>query len=182
MDIKQFIRMFFLLSGLLQVALMPVCAEENGTSLISPAELVNDRSDEQIASGLSVAPARPVVDFEQLRVLELDQEGINWRQDWWKYLLMLLSGLLSLCLVVYLTKVLFWLFGVLVCLASGLAGGLFLDALFTPWLPSLLPEAITSLVSASMICHILGGLVGYGAAACLLAFLLRPLKQKRKNG
>ncbi len=173
--------MIFLLSSLLQLAVMTAFADEDGVSLTLPAALSNDRGTEEVASGYTSATTRPVVDLEQFRVLELDQDGINWRQDWWKYLLMLLSGLICLCLIVYLSKVLFWLFGVLVCLGSGFAGGIFLHALFTPWLPALLPEAVTELVTASLICHILGGLLGYGAAACLLTILVKPLKQKRKN-
>jgi hypothetical protein len=175
MDMKRILLLIFLLSSL---ALVRVCAYEVESSLNSSASLTNDGSE--LSS--SPAPSRPVLDLEQLRVLELDQEGINWRQDWWKYLLMLLSSLLCLCLIVYLTKVLFWFFGVLICLGSALAGGIFLDVLFIPWLPPLLPETVTSLVSASLICHILGGLLGYAIAACLLAILFRPMKQKQKNG
>jgi len=178
MDIKRILLLMVLLSGLDQLAVLKSYADEAEPSSYSSVSLNNDGDGGGISTGL--APARPVLDLEQLRVLELDQEGINWGQDWWKYLLMLLSGLLCLCLVVYLTKVLFWFFGVLVCLGSALAGGIFLDSLFTAWLPPLLPEAVTGLVSASMICHILGGLLAYGAAACLLAILFRPLKQKRK--
>ena len=172
MDMKRILLLIFLLSSLAPVR---VCADGVEPSLNSSASVNNDVSE-------SPAPSRPVLDLEQLRVLELDQEGINWRQDWWKYLLMLLSSLLCLCLVVYLTKVLFWFFGVLICLGSALAGGIFLDVLFIPWLPPLLSATVTNLVSASLICHILGGLLGYAIAACLLAILFRPLKQKQKNG
>lgn len=184
MDLKLIILVFFLISSLSGLFVLPACAEQSEfeSSMTSPAISSPVGDEDGITSGLAASPSRPVVDLEQLRVLELDQDGVNLRQDWWKYLLMLLSGLLCLCLVVYLTKVLFWLFGVLVCLGSGLAGGIFLDSLFTPWLPGLLPEAVTSLVSASLISHILGGLLGYGAAACLLAILFKPLKQKRKSG
>lgn len=140
------------------------------------------QGSENVSDGQALLSSRPVVDLEQFSFLELDEEGVNWRQDWWKYLLMLLISLLCLCLVVYLTKLLFWFFGVLVCLGASLAGGLFLDRLFTPWLPSLLPEALTELLTASLICHILGGILGYGIAACLLAILFKPLKVKKKNG
>ena len=175
MDMKQILLMLFLLSGM---ALVKVHADEVEHTLNSSASLTNDGSE--LSSNLT--PSRPVLDLEQLRVLELDQEGINWRQDWWKYLLMLLSSLLCLCLIVYLTKVLFWFFGVLICLGSALAGGIFLDVLFIPWLPPLLPETVTSLVSFSFFFLIFCGLLGYAIAACLLAILFRPMKQKRKNG
>ena len=146
------------------------------SSFVSVADTATPVSESQ-----SSLNSRPLVDLEQLSFLELDENGVNWRQDWWKYLFMLLLSLLCLCLVVYLTKVLFWLFGVLVCLGSGLAGGLFLDCLFTPWLPPLLPEFITNLVTASLVCHILGAVLGYGAAACLLAIIFKPLKKKKEH-
>ncbi|MFA6931466.1 MAG: hypothetical protein WCT05_14165, partial [Lentisphaeria bacterium] len=106
MRIKQILWIVYLLCGsFLLASTLPAQDEEapDGTSILLPA---ND------------SPAReelfthPAIDWQQLKILELDQEGINWQQDWWKYLLMMLLGLLCLCLVVYLTKVLFWLFGV----------------------------------------------------------------------
>lgn len=175
MRIKQILWIVYLLCGsFLLASTLPAQDEETpaGVSMLEPAN--NPPAGEAQST-------RPTIDWQQLKILELDEDGINWQQDWWKYLLMLLLGLLCLCLVVYLTKVLFWLFGVLVCLGSGIAGGIFLEALFSPWLPPLLPASVTELVSASLICHILGGLLGYGLAACCLGILLKPLKTKKKN-
>lgn len=125
--------------------------------------------------------SRPVIDLEQLRVLELDQDEFNWSQDWWKYLIMASLLLLCLCLTTYLTKLLFWLFGVLVCLGSALAGGVFLPGLFRPWLPPLLPQSLTDFLPADFICHLLAGCLGYALAACILTILTKPLRRKAKN-
>jgi|GEM_PF-2644237 hypothetical protein len=162
--------LFVLCASAIQV---PAAETQSDTVLVAESEPV---------AASTPAAGRPVLDLEQLRLLELDRGAFNWRQDWWKYLLMASLFLLCLCLVVYLTKLLFWLFGVLVCLGSALAAGLLLSGLFRPWLPPLLPGALTAFLPAEFICHLLAGCLGYALAACVLTLISKPLRRKTKKG
>ncbi|NLZ59682.1 MAG: hypothetical protein GX901_03365, partial [Lentisphaerae bacterium] len=76
--------LFVLCASAIQV---PAAETQSDTVLVAESEPV---------AASTPAAGRPVLDLEQLRLLELDRGAFNWRQDWWKYLLM--ASLFLLCL------------------------------------------------------------------------------------
>ena len=91
----------------LAIVLLVCCLAEVSGQVAS--SLSGSAATEQVGSRAEAPPAsqaadsasaadkasRPVIELEHLKVLELsEQEGIDWRRDWWKYLLM---ALVTIC-------------------------------------------------------------------------------------
>ena len=114
-------------------------------------------------------------------ILELSDDGFDWQKDWWKYAIMLLSFLIALCLISYLVGTIFRILAALFCLCSAVAAGFYLDKLFCPWLPDLLPEEVFNYISSQLLCRIVAAASAYILAGFLLNILQKPLKKKKKN-
>lgn len=150
--------------------------QSGGRAEDSPAALATD------SASAADQVSRPVLDLEHLQVLELsDQEGIDWRRDWWKYLLMALTAALCLLLLVHITKVILRVIGVFICIGGGILGTMLVTPMLSGWLPAFIPAKLTELVSPEVLCLLLGALCGYAIAALVLAILRKPARKDQKT-
>lgn len=127
-------------------------------------------------------PPRPVLDLEQLHLLELDESRpVNWKRDWWKYMLMAVMGLTCLCLLAYLTRMLLQLLAVVGCIGAGMAGAIVaadgLGGMLTEWLP----ERLVARVEPRLLGGGAGFLVGYLVAVLLFSLLRKPAGNASKT-
>ena len=73
--------------------------KDNGTyGVVAIPSEAPKRAEEAEAVSSANANASPAFDKEELfKTLEIDGEGFNWRKDWWKYLCIVLVGMLGQC-------------------------------------------------------------------------------------
>ena len=119
--------------------------------------------------------SRPLLDVSQL---EIKNGEINWRRDWWRYMSLIISVLIALCLLTYVTKIVARVLGIVICLASGglgawLAGNVYLNSL-----KDLLPNSLTNAIPANYIFYIIGFLAGYTIGVFIFALLKKPVEKK----
>ncbi len=107
--------------------------------------------------------------------LAFDEEGFNWRQDWWKYLTLLLGILMSLLLAIRLTKMLFRLFLFLLCLAVATGGAMGLQPLFLPWMQQIAPAWRIPGLRPEHLAYAVAFLVSYLIGTFLLGLLMKKL-------
>jgi MFS family permease len=178
----------------LAIVLLVCCLAEVSGQVAS--SLSGSAATEQVGSRAEAPPAsqaadsasaadkasRPVIELEHLKVLELsEQEGIDWRRDWWKYLLMALVTMLCLLLLVHITNIILRVIGVFICIGGGILGAILLSPLLSGWLPEFIPAKLAELVSPEVICLLLGALCGYAIAALVLAILRKPARKEQKK-
>ena len=112
--------------------------------------------------------------------LAFDEEGFNWRQDWWKYLTLLLGMLLALLLAVRLTKMLFRLLLFLVCLAASVGGAIGLQPLLLPWVQKFAPAWEMPVLRPEHLAYAVGFLLSYLIATFLLGLLMKKIAPPKK--
>lgn len=162
---------------------LPFFAKANSaeSAAVSEGIALPESADSAVDSG-PAAPGRLALNLERLQVLELsDQDGLDWRRDWWKYLTMALVGAICLLLVVHITNLILRIVGVFICVGSGVLGAIFVSPMLTGWLPQMMPAELSARVSPDVICLFLGALCGYALAATILAILRKPAQRKKKN-
>ena len=115
---------------------------------------------------------------ENIKVLELDEEGFNWRKDWWKYVIMALSVILLAYLTLKVTNLLFRTVIVTLCIAFGLIGSLLASPVVTPLLESLLEGKLPAFLAPSYISYALCFLVCYLLATAITNYIIKPGKRK----
>ena len=169
------------------IILMFFCclASASGQNTAPSAPAASEEESSSSAIQGDVAPTnfrRPALDLDHLRVLELsEQEGLDWRRDWWKYLLMTLSGALCLLLLVHITNLLLRVIGVFICISGGILGAILIAPRLNGWLPQLIPEDVAAVIKPELICLLLGGLCGYILAAAVLALIRKPARKEQKK-
>lgn len=127
-------------------------------------------------------PPRPVLDLEQLHLLELDEsQPVNWKRDWWKYMLMAVLGLTCLCLLAYLTRMLLQLLAVVGCIGAGVAGAIGGADGLGAMLAERLPGRLVALVEPRLLGGAAGFLAGYLVAALLFSLLRKPAGNASKT-
>jgi len=104
--------------------------------------------------------------------LALDTEKVNVSDDWWKYIIIALAGLLIAYLVIRLTLLVCRLVGTLVCIAVGVLGAYFAQALLNPWLTSVMPESVQQVTP--VVSGIIGFLCCFLVAAGIMALIRKP--------
>ena len=120
--------------------------------------------------------------LEQLKVLELSEDGFDWGRDWWKYTIMALAGALVLFLVLHTMRLILRLLVTMACVAVGMVVAKACGPALGNWCMPLLPDAIALHASAEQVGYVLGFLLGYLLVSIVASLLLRPLnksKQKR---
>lgn len=148
-----------------------VPAPENGGGRPAGAPVVSEGSR-----------ARPVLDLEQLHLLELDEsQPVNWKRDWWKYMLMAVLGLTCLCLLAYLTRMLLQLLAVIGCIGAGVAGAIGAADGLGAILAARLPGRLAGVVEPRLLGGAAGFLVGYLVAALLFSLLRKPAGNATKT-
>ena len=115
---------------------------------------------------------------ENIKVLELDEEGFNWRKDWWKYVIMALSVILLAYLALKVTNMLFRTVIVTLCIAFGLIGSLLASPVVTPLLERLLEGKLPAFLAPSYISYALCFLVCYLLATAITNYIIKPGKRK----
>lgn len=131
----------------------------------------------------SAAPSGIVLkeDLETVQeTLAFDEEGFNWRQDWWKYLTLLLGMLLALLLAVRLTKMLFRLLLFLVCLAASVGGAIGLQPLLLPWVQKFAPAWEMPVFRPEHLAYAVGFLLSYLICTFLLGILTKTFTSPKK--
>lgn len=115
---------------------------------------------------------------ENLKVLELDEEGFNWRKDWWKYAIMALTVILLAYFTLKVTNLLLRTAIVTLCIVFGLIGSLILSPVIAPYLAQLLDGKLPSFLEPVYIAYALCFLVCYLLATALTNAVGSPRKKK----
>ena len=110
--------------------------------------------------------------------LALDPDGVNVGADWWKYILIALSGLLVVYLAIRLTLYILRLVGVLVCIAVGAAGAYFAQ-LLNPRLEAFMPESVQRFTP--FVSGLIGFLVCYAVGTLIMMFIRKPAAPLRDS-
>ncbi len=118
---------------------------------------------------------------ENLKVLELDEQGFNWKRDWWKYVLMALSVVIVAYLTLKVTNMLFRTAIVMLCIAFGLVGSLLLTPVVTPFMADFLEGKLPSFLAPIYIAYALCFLVCYLVATAITNAVGRPGKSKNNT-
>ena len=113
--------------------------------------------------------------------LELSKDGFNWRTDWWKYLCIVLGGLLALFLVIRITFMLFRLMVFAVCLVVGGLGSLIVTPYLLPHVNALLPEEVLQKVNPRVVAHSIAFLCCYFIALLIMWIIHKPMKKMKKD-
>ncbi len=113
---------------------------------------------------------------DQLKVLELDEEGFNFQRDWWKYLVMLVGGSLALFVLVRVTRLVVRLVLCIACLVVAFFGAVAFGPFIGSFLEPRLPEAALQFMSASNYGYVAAFLLCYAVALGIGGLLFRPLK------
>jgi hypothetical protein len=91
------------------------------------------------------------------------------------------GGLLTICMVIYIGKVILRLVAFALCVASGVGG----IVVLSPWLrsvmPDVLPPQISARVGSGILAAVISFLAGYVAALVLIGILGRPLRAPPKR-
>lgn len=91
------------------------------------------------------------------------------------------GGLLTVCMVIYIGKVILRLVAFALCVASGVGG----IVVFSPWLRSVMPEVLPPEIGArvghGLLAAVIGFLTGYVAALVLIGILGKPLRAPPKR-
>jgi hypothetical protein len=140
------------------------------------AETATPAEEKPTSDDTSPTPKRPV--FEALHELEIQDDGFNWRRDWWKYAIMILCLVVSLSLLAYFLKALVRLLHAVICIAFGALGSALALCFLRPWVLTWLPEELHW--ASKSICAGLGFLLFYGLTGVTIRFLRRPLKTEVK--
>lgn len=119
--------------------------------------------------------------LEQLRVLELSEDGFDWGRDWWKYTIMALAGALVLFLVLHTMRLIMRLLISMVSVAAGVMVAKTCGPALGNWSASFLPETLMLHFSAEQVGYVLGFLVGYLLVSIVISLLLRPFKKPKKK-
>ena len=119
--------------------------------------------------------------LEQLRVLELSEEGFDWRRDWWKYTIMILAGALVLFLMLHTMRLVIRLIITLCCVVIGIMFAKCCGPTLGMWCTSFLPESIVPQRSAQHVGYFVGFLLGYLGVSIVASLLLRPLKRSPRR-
>lgn len=118
---------------------------------------------------------------DNLKVLELDEQGFNWKRDWWKYVLMALSVVIVAYLTLKVTNMLFRTAIVMLCIAFGLVGSLLLTPVVTPFMADFLEGKLPSFLAPIYIAYALCFLVCYLVATAITNAVGRPGKSKNNT-
>ncbi|MBQ6474422.1 MAG: CvpA family protein [Victivallales bacterium] len=119
--------------------------------------------------------------LEQLKVLELSEDGFDWGRDWWKYTIMALAGALVLFLALHTMRLILRLLVTMACVAVGMVVAKACGPALGNWCAPLLPDAITLHASAEHVGYVLGFLLGYLLVSIVASLLLRPLNKSKKK-
>jgi len=120
--------------------------------------------------------------LEQLKVLELSEDGFDWGRDWWKYTIMVLAGALALFLVLHTMRLIIRLLVTMASIAVGMMVAKVCGPALGNWCAPLLPDAIMLHASAEQVGYVLGFLLGYLLVSIIASILLRPLKKPKQRG
>lgn len=118
---------------------------------------------------------------ENIKMLELDEKGFNWRRDWWKYMLMALSVVIVAYLTLKVTNMLFRTAIVMLCIAIGIVGSLLLAPVVTPWLANLLEGKLPAFLAPVYIAYALCFLLCYLIATAVTNAVGKPGKSKNDS-
>ncbi|MBQ7177717.1 MAG: CvpA family protein, partial [Victivallales bacterium] len=118
---------------------------------------------------------------ENIKMLELDENGFNWHRDWWKYVLMALSVVIVAYLTLKVTNMLFRTAIVMLCIGFGIVGSLLLAPVVTPWLANLLEGKLPAFLAPVYIAYALCFLVCYLIATAITNAVGKPGKSKNNS-
>ncbi len=145
----------------------------------TPAKAEEAQAEE--AKGEPQSTARRETLEERLKILELQEGEVNFRKDWWKYLLMTLGGALALYVLVRVTRMLVRMILCLAGLAAGFLGGLLFGAPLANLISPHLPETIAEVITPLHIARTIAFLLTYTVAIAIGSYLLRPMKEKTSD-
>ena len=113
--------------------------------------------------------------LEALKNLEFTGQGLDWRRDWWKYLILALGSLTILYFGLHITRMICRLAVFALCVGLGIIGSLLLEPRLAPLLANHLPADAARLFSAHHVGYVIGFLVSFGLATMILNWLPKPL-------
>ena len=110
------------------------------------------------------------------KALEMDESGFNWRKDWWKYLCIVLVGLLVVVCGIRLTKMLFRLVIFAVCVFTGILGAFWFGPMLTPLISPHIPESIQGYASPELVGYAAGFALAYLIVTIVVAILPKTVR------
>ncbi len=113
---------------------------------------------------------------EIFKSLEMDEQGFNWRKDWWKYLCIVIVGLLVVMCGIRLTKMLFRLVIFLICMVTGFLGACWIGPYLTPVLQPHIPEKVLSIINPELIGYVAGFVIAYLVITIVMALLPKTVR------
>ena len=110
------------------------------------------------------------------KALEMDENGFNWRKDWWKYLCIVIVGLLVVVCGIRLTKMLFRLVIFAVCVVTGILGAFWFGPMLTPVISPHIPESIQRYASPELVGYAAGFALAYLIVTIVIAILPKTVR------
>ena len=110
------------------------------------------------------------------KALEMDESGFNWRKDWWKYLCIVIVGLLVVMCGIRLTKMLFRLVIFAVCVVTGILGAFWLGPMLTPLISPHIPESVQGYASPELVGYAAGFALAYLIVTIVVAILPKTVR------
>jgi hypothetical protein len=113
--------------------------------------------------------------------LEFSENSFDWRHDWWKYLLVVLGGTLSLFLALRITRMLLRLILFAACIAIGAVGAMLVSPWLTPYVVAMLPRSVFEKFPPSVFSYSLAFLITYFIALTVMRLMHRPVVKESKD-
>ncbi len=119
----------------------------------------------------------------QLDQLNFKEGDFDWRQDWWKALILVLGALFTILILLRIARQVFRIVIVTICLAAGTAGAYFFQPVTTPWLTEKLPKSCASIIPVEYWAYFICFMASYLIATIILYILKKPIDivGKRQN-
>jgi len=158
--------------------------EKQETTQAKPQETPQQAQATQEAEA-SEAPAEEAESksTSQLEQLNFKDGDFDWRQDWWKALILVLGALFTILVLLRIARQVFRIIIVAICLAAGTIGAYLFQPATTPWLAERLPKSLTSIIPTEYWAYFICFMASYLVTTIILYILKKPVDivGKRQN-
>lgn len=139
-------------------------------------------------SQITKAPEAPAEEAEskstsQLEQLNFKDGDFDWRQDWWKALILVLGALFTILVLLRIARQVFRIIIVALCVAAGTIGAYLFQPATTSWLAERLPKSLTSIIPTEYWAYFICFMASYLVTTIILYILKKPVDivGKRQN-
>ena len=113
--------------------------------------------------------------------LEFDENGLNWRRDWWKVSLAALVAVLTLLLLLHAARIILKFVSLLICAILALIGAFFLQGITLPYIQEYAPQSLTNFISAEYLALFLLFIVCFCIVSIIALAMLNVMHALQKT-